>query len=347
MIYTKRYERDMLTSIYAVQNIKQLQNSKILITGASGLICSAVVDMLMTMNDSMDLNISVYAAGRNREKIERRFSHWQNSKMFHYLHYDATEPFSTDVVFDYIIHGAGNANPSLYVQEPVETMLGNFLGMKELLDYSRNNKIRRILYISSSEVYGNNQTARPYREEDYGFVDILDPRSCYPSSKRATETLCAAYCLEYGVDYVIGRPGHIYGPTMTASDCRASSQFPRDVLEGKDIVMKSKGEQMRSYCYVLDCSSALLTILLAGKSGQAYNISNRDSVVSIRELAECIARESGHKVVFEIPSEQEKMGYNKMNTSALNAEKLENLGWNAAFSLVQGVQGTLDAGAEE
>ena len=203
---------------------------------------------------------------------------------------------------------------------------------------------RRILYISSSEVYGNKKDNEPYLEDEYGYVDILDSRSCYPSSKRASETLCAAYSKEYGVDYTIARPGHVYGPTMTANDNRASSQFPRDVLAGKDIIMKSSGAQLRSYCYVLDCASAILTILLAGKNGEAYNISNKDSVVSIREMAESFAKNAGQKIVFENPSDIEKMAFNKMNNSSLNASKLESLGWKANFNLEQGVIATLDAG---
>lgn len=137
------------------------------------------------------------------------------------------------------------------------------------------------------------------------------------------------------------RPGHIYGPTITKDDTRASAAFTWDAVVGKDIVMKSVGEQLRSYCYTLDCASAILTVLLNGESGRAYNISNKDSVVSIRDMAEALANAGGCRVIFEMPSDIEKKSYNLMSTSALNAEKLERLGWKAEFDLEEGAMKTL------
>lgn len=117
-------------------------------------------------------------------------------------------------------------------------------------------------------------------------MDILNQRASYPSAKRASETLCIAYGIEYGVDTVIVRPGHIYGPSITESDSRASAQFTRNVVAGKDIVMKSAGTQVRSYCYTLDCASAVLTVLLNGQTGNAYNISNKNSICTISDIAQ-------------------------------------------------------------
>ncbi len=341
MRYTEQYCEDLLSVKDCTVNVEALRNSSVLVTGAGGLICSAVVDFLMLLNEKYQMNIKVYAAGRNEERIRKRFSKWTENSRFFYLPFDATQPFEAEASFDYMIHGASNANPSLYMKEPVETMLANFQGMKTLLDYARDHNARRILYISSSEVYGKKESVDAFREDNYGFVNLLDPRSCYPSSKRAAETLCAAYMQEYGVQFVIARPGHVYGPTMTSGDTRASSQFPRDVLENHDIIMKSEGKQMRSYCYVADCVSAILSILLAGTPGEAYNISNRDSVVTIREMAEAFAVCGGKKVVFDLPSEQEKRGFNAMDNSSLYADKLEKLGWKAKFTMQQGAAATL------
>ena len=347
MIYTQQYHQDLQKALGTTLKAGSLKNTRILVTGAGGLICSAVVDLLMYMNRNCDANISVYAAGRSIEKLSTRFMYWADRPELNFIQYDATKPFQSQLRYDYMIHGASNATPGLYVEEPVETMLSNLFGVQSLLDYAVRTDCRRVLYISSSEVYGKKESMEPYREDDYGMVDLLDPRSCYPSSKRAAETLCAAYRKEYGVNFVIVRPGHVYGPTMTPSDHRASSQFPREVLQGRNIVMKSSGTQLRSYCYVLDCASAILSVLLAGENGEAYNISNKDSVVSIREMAECFARTGKKKVVFEMPSEMELQGFNRMTNSSLNAKKLEDLGWKGQFSLQQGVYGTLDAGRDE
>ncbi len=191
--YTDEYLEDLCEIQELLPQIEVLKNKSVLITGAGGLICSAVVDCLMELNRRFDLGIDVYAAGRNRVKIEKRFEYWMNETTFHFFQYDALEPLNTELSFDYVIHGASNANPGIYMVEPVETMLANFIGVNNLLEHVKNTGKGRVLYISSSEVYGKKNTGEAYDETDYGFLDILNPRACYPSSKRASETLCASY----------------------------------------------------------------------------------------------------------------------------------------------------------
>lgn len=341
--YTEKYISDLAKITNSIPNVVRLKNKKILITGAGGLICSAIVDFLMELNRESGWCIQVYAGARKRESIARRFKHWQDSNALHFLQYDACEAFRTDIDFDYIIHGASNATPNAYISQPVETMLANIIGIKNALDYIREQGTGRVLYISSSEVYGKKKENTAYDESDYGYLDILNPRACYPSSKRAAETLCASYKKQYDVDCVIVRPGHIYGQTMTDSDNRAASQFSRDAKNGKDIIMKSAGTQLRSYCHVLDCASAILAVLLNGASGEAYNISNPESVVTIRQLAECIAEAANVKLVFECPTDEEKSSYNMMENSALTSDKLQALGWKGLFSLADSVNATLES----
>lgn len=339
MKYVRQYLADLQEIVPSIPNLKRLTGSRILITGACGLICSAITDFLIEYNRNYHAGITIFAAARSRERVEQRFE--DRAQELRFVPYDATKEFNWDQETDFIIHGASNACPADYVREPVETMLANFEGMADLLRYGSRRQVKRVLYISSSEVYGNKADQSAYRESDYGFLDILNPRACYPSAKRATETLCAAYAGEYGIDSVIVRPGHIYGPTATSRDNRASTQFAVDVLNNRDIVMKSSGNQLRSYCYVMDCVSAILTVLINGESGQAYNISNRDSIITIRELAECFAEASGRRVVFEIPTEKEKAGYNLMSNSSLDAQRLERLGWSGLFPPERGVRHTL------
>lgn len=339
MIYTEAYLRDLDRIAQAVPQLQQLQGSRVLVTGAGGLICSALVDFLLKALP----NVAVCAAGRDVAKLKTRFSHWCNEPRLTYLAYDALAPITATEHFDYLIHGASPAHPGAYAAQPVQTMQANFVGMLNLLDYARDHGAKRVLYVSSSEVYGRKEGSEPYHQDEYGFVDILNPRACYPSAKRAAETLCAAYTAQYGLDTVMVRPGHVYGPTATASDSRASSQFPRDVKAGKDIVMKSAGSQKRSYCYVLDCVSAMVTVLLHGEKGRAYNISNRHSVVTIRQMAQAFADAAGRQLLFENPSDLEKKSYNLMDNSALDATELEKLGWQGMFDLHAGVAATLDA----
>lgn len=338
MTYSDSYFDDIKTVCESIPEIEKLNHKRVLITGATGMICSSIVEILNYLNREFHAGIEIILAGRSQERLKKRFP-----KGFEYkfIFYDATKISRLDVDIDFIIHGASNANPEAYAKEPVETMLGNIIGINSLLELAKEKKAR-LLYISSSEVYGNKNDNYPYHEEDYGFIDILNPRACYPNGKRTAETLCIAYGVEYGVDTVIVRPGHIYGPTITASDTRASAQFTRNVLQGEDIIMKSAGMQLRSYCYTLDCASAILTVLLKGEKGNAYNISNKDSVVTIRELAETLVSYGGTKIVFENPSDEENKSYNLMSNSSLDSRKLEALGWSARFDLKNGVRRTIE-----
>ena len=340
MKYNDRYWDEVGEVIDCIPNIEKLYGKSVLITGATGMICSAVVDVIAYLNKEEGAGIRLILAGRSEERMAKRFRDAEVEYTF--VSYDATKPAEFDIRADYIIHGASNANPALYGKAPVETLLGNVIGVESMLQVARKNEGCRFLYISSSEVYGaKGQDTEPYGEQDYGTVDILNFRACYPSGKRAAETLCACYRQEYGVDFVTIRPGHIYGPSITAADTRASAAFTRDVLAGHDIVMKSAGAQLRSYCYTLDCATAILAVLTSGTSGEAYNISSPECVISIRDLAEKLAEAGGVKVVFESPSDQERKSYNLMSNSSLKGEKLMALGWKAKYDPERGLRATL------
>lgn len=341
MKYTDEYIKDLKEAQNNIPGIQQLKDSSILITGAGGLICSVLVDFLHYLNETVNMGIRIYVGARDEAKINNRFNRLVNGVDFHFFQYDALKEIDADIHFDYIVHGASNANPALYVSQPVETMLAILNGTQKILEYALIHSAKRVLLISSSEIYGKKEERNAYSEQDYNYVDILNPRACYPSAKRAAETLCASYLQEYNVDSVIVRPGHVYGPSATESDNRASSQFPKDVVNGHDIVMKSAGAQLRSYCYVIDCVTAILTVLMNGESGEAYNISNSNSVVSIRQMAEEFAKAGGKQVLYENPSDVEKISYNLMSNSCLTSNKIEDLGWKAVFELKRGVEATL------
>lgn len=330
----------------SIPEIDKLYNKKILITGATGMLCSPVVDIISLLNREKNAGIELTIAGRSEQRCSDRFKGALDEGDYKFVKYDANSVAKLDVKADYIIHGASNADNRRFLKEPVETLLSNIIGLKALLDLAADNKGSRLLFVSSSEVYGNRERFSyaadgEIAEDEYGYVDILSSRSCYPSGKRAAESLCASYIDEYDVDAVIVRPGYIYGPTISKTDSRASAAFTLDAASGRNIVMKSKGEQLRSYCYMLDCASALLSVLVKGECGEAYNISNKDSIVSLKDVAECLAEKSGVKVVLEIPSEEEKKSFNPMKNSVLDATKLESLGWKAYFGLEEGIERTL------
>lgn len=340
MNYTELYLKDLSEVQCHIPGLVKLKSSKLFITGATGLIGSCIVDFLLHLNDTTHANNVIYIGALSLEDAQGRFGDFLSRKDLIYIEYNALKEIGFDISFDYIIHAASLASPELYVAKPVETMLCNLMGLQKLLQYCCERPVKGLLYISSSEVYGKKEGNEPFKTCEYGYLDILGSRASYPSAKRAAETLCKAYASEYAVRAYIVRPGHIYGPTTTPGDKRASSLFFRDVIAGKDIVMKSAGSQLRSYCYVVDCASAILTVLLNGEICYPYNIANINSNISIKELAEIIAKCSNKRVVFENPSVSEKTAFNMMENSCLDAASLYALGWEGCFDDYTGIKHT-------
>lgn len=338
MVKISSYKNDILQVFNEDLPWDKLSGSNILVTGATGLIGSTLIDVLMS-NPRHDY--FVFASGRNLIRARKRFDQYFSSDFFHFVTYDVMLPIESDIHFDYIIHAASNASPGSFSSNPVEVMKANFGGVSNLIEYGLKHGMRRFLYVSSGEVYGEGD-GRIFTEEYSGYVDSINPRSCYPSSKRASETLCVSYLKEYGADVVIVRPCHIFGPNFTDDDNRVYAQFIRNVLKGEDIVMKSAGEQFRSWCYVVDCVSAILYVLLKGVSGEAYNIADPTSVYTIRQLAEMVANIGKTKVVLEIPSETEKSGYNLVSKSVFSVEKLEKLGWKVSGRMQDKMRNTVN-----
>lgn len=311
-------------------------DSTFLVTGATGLICSSVVDVLEELCISNRLNWNIIIAVRNIQKAKIWFSRYESFHNVFFYEYDVFKPIAFPLDINYCIHGAGNAYPAAISNYPVDTLTGSLSGLNNLLRYSVDSTNFRVLYISSSEVYGVLQNNEPIKEEEYGYIDILNSRSSYSMGKRAAETLCSSFLAEFDADCVIVRPGHIYGPTASTQDNRVSSMFMYSAAQGQDLVLKSRGEQVRSYCYCLDCASAIVSTLFKGQKGQAYNISNKHSICSIKEMAEQFARAGNVRVVYDFPSDREKQAFNPMLNSSLDSSKLEALGWNPFFAKEEG-----------
>lgn len=333
------YVADLDTAILHTVGMQSLKNCTILITGATGTIGSFVADMLLRYNRVSAAGIKVIAAGRNVQKLENQFGEF---KGFQAIKYDLNSDIHFNVNVDYIIHTAGNAHPAAFNGDPVGTIMGSVNSTYRLLEYGRLHSAKRLLYVSSGEVYGQGDISLDEFVESYaGYLDPQLPRSCYPMAKRTTENLCASYSKQYGFETVVIRPCHTYGPCITPSDNRANVQFFRNVLNGEDIVMKSAGAQMRSYNYVADCASALLTVLIMGNSGEAYNTANPEARCTIAQLAETIAKCTGKKVVYADPDAVDLANRTPIAKQVLSSKKIEALGWTGAFSIQEGIEHTL------
>ena len=321
----------------------KLQGRSVLISGATGLVGSFLVDVLMKMNET-GLDCTVYALGRNAERAAGRFSKWKGNPSLQFIAYDINLPFVRDDLgrVDYILHLASNTHPMQYSTDPIGTITTNIIGLTNMLDFAVAHEASRFAFSSSNEVYGENRGDVELFTEDYcGYINCNTMRAGYPESKRCGEALCQAYKAQKGLDIVIPRLTRSYGPTMLMSDTKAISQFIRKGIAGEDIILKSAGTQYYSYTYMADAVSGLLTVLLSGESGEAYNIADAGSDIMLKDLAAIIAETAGREVVFELPDAVEAAGYSTATKARLDGSKLKGLGWKPAYNIEEGLQRTI------
>ena len=332
--------REDLQRVLRIPQMERLCGKRVVITGASGSIGSVLADALL----SMDSPAYVYAIGRSESKMRGRFPRWTQSPYFHFIHGDlnADLPWNTLPQYaDYLVHAASNTHPVAYATDPIGTIATNITATQKLLEYAARSGAR-FVFCSSVEIYGENRGDTERFREDYcGYIDCNTLRAGYPESKRAGEALCQAYIRQKNVDAVILRLARTYGPSLLPNDTKALSQLIRNSVAGQDIVLKSAGTQQYSYTYVADAVAGIVTCMLAGRCGEAYNIADSRSDVTLRQLAESLARIAGTKVVFELPDTVEQAGYSKATKAMLDAEKVKQLGWQAVYSIDEGLSRTV------
>ena len=322
--------------------LDKLINANVLVTGANGLIASNFVESLIYLSDKLNLGINVYALCRSLDKSKKRFENIMSYSSFHLIIQDVIDPIDVDITFDFVIHAASSAHPGAFNTVPVDVMKANFIGTMNLLEYCRlhknSGKNPRFMFVSSSEVYGENFENNEYFTEDMnGSVNPDHFRACYPESKRASETLCVCYKKQYDSDIVIVRPAFIYGRQIIDDNIRADAYFLRQAINHENIVMYSKGDQIRSYLYINDCVSAMLFVLLKGESGEVYNIGNDESLITLHDYAQKIADIGGVELIYEPKSEPSDVKFLKTTRMILKSDKLKELGWNVQYSLDDGI----------
>ena len=333
------YREDLQRILEAV-GADGLEGKSFLVTGATGMIGSCLIDTLMLLN-GCGAGIKVYAVGRNIGKASARFFYCMDNPDFTFIQQDVREPLPEDLKVDFIIPLASNTHPLAYSRYPIETVFINVDGARHALDLAgRCGAV--VIYPSSVEIYGNARDERAFDEKDTGALDLSTARSCYTESKRLCEAMCQSYISEKGVDARIVRLSRVFGPTMLMEDSKASSQFIKKALAKEDIVLKSKGDQFFSYTYVLDAVSAILTILRNGSCGEAYNVASEEFNVYLRDFASACAEFAGTSVVFDLPPESERKGYSIATTAVLDGSKLKDLGWAPIYPFYDSLRRSLE-----
>ena len=332
------YQED-LERIVQVSDINRLNGKTFLITGATGLIGVCLIDALMHLNKK-GANITVYALGRNREKAALRLGEYFENSNFHFIEHEASESLIELPKADVIIPLASNTHPLAYSKYPIETIAINVKGAELALEKALACGAM-VLYPSTVEVYGNARGDDDFTEDYTGKLNLANSRACYTESKRLSEALCQSYIAERGAKVKIVRLSRVFGPTMLMSDSKASSQFIQKALAGEDIVLKSKGEQLFSYTYVADAVGAMLHVLLHGEEGVAYNISNENCNVRLKDFAQLCAEWAHKQVVFELPSETEQKGFSIAMRAILDNTRLKSLNWQPQYAMKDAVCRTL------
>ena len=332
------YRCDLLACLNNVTGLEKLHGRSVLVTGATGLLGSFMVDALRLGNRERRLDCMIYGAARSLAMLQKRFAVGASEDNIEFLVQDVTQEWGYANIFpDYIIHAAGGADPRSMYEKPVEVIKANTAGTGMLLELLRRAGRGRLLYLSSGEVYGETHIAEAMGEQDFGHVAQDNVRSCYPLSKRLAESLCLSYVHEYGVEALVARPAHTYGPTHTEKDTRATAQFTRQAAQGEDIVLRSRGGQVRSYTYVADGVAGLLTVLLQGKVGEAYNVADTGTSVSIADFARMAAKVGDVSVRYEANDSRPT----PVSRAVLSDKKLRALGWRPNFTPEQGVAHTV------
>ena len=345
LINNRIYQPDIIQSANMKLPWEKFNSKTLLITGATGMIASVIIDILMYRNRNTAQEcekVHIIAISRSEQKARKRFDAYWNDTCFTYSSHDITTPLPELGGIDYILHAASNTHPRAYATDPIGTITANVQGTYHLLAYAASHHCERFFFFSSVEIYGENRNDVDKFDEEYlGYINCNTTRAGYCESKRLGESLCNAFAAQKGQDFIIGRFSRVYGPTMSAEDSKAIAQFIKKAVAGEDIVLKSEGNQLYSYTYVVDAAAAAFWLLLRGEGGSAMNIADSASEIRLRDLARLLAAEAGTQVVFELPEAVERAGYSTATKAVLDSSRIEQLGWKAFTPIAQGLSKTV------
>lgn len=325
-------------------NWEMFRDKTILVTGATGRLGMYIVESISKANIDWDLNITIIIEARSEQKLKEVFGNSLELPYIHAIVQDITEPIKWDGNVHFIFHTAGMASPKEFTDTPVDTLWGHVCGTHNVLEFARERKTEKILYVSTVEIYGEWKKERGIKETDMGFMHCDHARACYPEAKRLCETMFAAYEAQYGIQYVGVRLCHTFGPGISLYDGRAFSEFINCALNSRDIALKTDGSAMRTYTYVADAIGAVFLAFTKGME-HYYNIANLNNLISIRDLAELIAKldiRKKSKVIFATDSES-TFQYLPFQLGIMDVTRIMELGWAPQVGLEEAFQYTFDS----
>jgi UDP-glucuronate decarboxylase len=302
---------------------------RILVTGGSGFIGSHLTAELLNVGHQVLVLDNFYTSDK------ANIQHLSSNQNLEVIRHDVINPFIAEV--DAIYHLACPASPVHYQRFPVQTIKTSVLGSINMLDLALRLQIP-ILLSSTSEVYGDPEIS-PQVESYWGNVNPIGIRACYDEGKRAAETLFFDYHRQYGVNIKVARIFNTYGPNMSPNDGRVVSNFIMQALRSEDITIYGDGMQTRSFCYVDDLVSGLISLMNSNREVQGpINLGNPIEF-TVKQLAEKIIEmtNSSSKIVYkELPSDDPKQRKPDISRAS------EVLGWVPSVNLESGLNKSIN-----
>ncbi len=341
---SKVIKEDIQFVLSRFKHVERFRNKTVLITGAAGFLPAYLVEFFMSLDP--EFNTRVIALVRTMDKAKVRFSHCLNDSRLSLKEHDVSLPYFSVEKINFIVHAASQASPKYYNIDPVWTLSANILGTINLLNIARKQNVDSFLFFSSGEVYGEvDEKQVPIKEDSFGYLNPINVRSCYAESKRMGENICISWYHQYGVKVKIVRPFHTYGPGMDLDDGRVFADFVSNILQKRDIVLKSDGSARRAYCYIADATLGFLTTLFHGENGNVYNVGNPYQELSVLDLAKIlvdIKPELKLEVVFSENSNKDYL-ISPIKVNSPNVDKIKSIGWTPSITAKEGFTRTINS----
>lgn len=327
-----------LKEIVKAHDFTTYHGQTILITGATGLLGSLLVKSFLLANETLHLNIKVLALVRNKQKAKELFTSFTTACL-EIIEVDLLKPIETEGDINFIIHTASPTASSFFINSPVDTIDISVNGTKNILDLAKQKKVKKLVYLSSMEMYGiTDSTKSTITEEDLGYIDVLSTRSCYPESKRLCECLCNAYASEYDLPVVIIRLSQVFGPGVSLADNRLFAQMAKAIMNKQNIVLHTDGQAYSNSCYSVDAILAILHLLTGSNQHKVYNVANELNQMKIIEVAKLLAKGLAHdeiQVICDLPKSEMNLGYAPNSTLRLDTNRMKAIGWMPKYGLLE------------
>lgn len=328
------------------RQIASLAGSTILVTGGSGFLCSYFLETVAYANEALlRPPCRVISVDNLSTGVAERVAGLADRPEFRFITHDISEPLEIHEPVHWVIHGAGIASPTFYRKFPLETVDVNVGGTRRVLEMARRHQVRSVLYLSTSEVYGDPDPRFIPTPESYrGNVSCNGPRACYDESKRMAETLCGIYRALDQVPVKIVRPFNVYGPGQRLDDCRIIPDLMSGALRRTPLALYSDGAATRAFCYIRDAIRAMWLILLSEADGETFNVGNDEEEISIAELARKLSGVAGPPALSVVHRNSEDPHYLTDNPQRRCPDLTElrtRFNWTPKVNLADGLRRTL------